>query len=96
MQWFLSCVRYVAGEVSPQHMENGIPSTRNSGRGKLKIFSLIGLCAPNADGLVLIEKVCYAISIDSTSNKAHQHVVRARKDASEVEVKQHIGTSRAG
>ena len=55
---------------------------------------LMGLCAPDADGLVLIEQIYYAISIDSTSNKVHQHAAGARKDAPEAEVKQHIGISR--
>ena len=54
------------------------------------------LCDPNADGLVLVEQIYYAISIDSTSNKAHQHAAGARKDAPESDVKQHIGTSRGG
>ena len=59
-------------------------------------FCLMGLCDPNADGLVLVEQIYYAISIDSTSNKAHQHAAGARKDAPESDVKQHIGTSRGG
>lgn len=33
-------------------------------------FCLMGLCDPNADGLVLIEQIYYVISIDSTSNNA--------------------------
>ncbi|WP_037362789.1 IS5 family transposase [Selenomonas ruminantium] len=59
-------------------------------------FCLMGLCDPNADGLVLVEQIYYAIFIDSTSNKAHQHAAGARKDAPESDVKQHIGTSRGG
>ncbi|TYZ23376.1 transposase [Selenomonas ruminis] len=59
-------------------------------------FCLMGLCDPNADGLVLVEQIYYAISIDSTSNKVHQHAAGARKDAPESEVKQHIGISRGG
>ncbi|WP_037363222.1 transposase [Selenomonas ruminantium] len=39
----------------------------------------MGLCDPNADGLVLIEQIYYAISRDNTSNKAHQHAAGARK-----------------
>ena len=59
---------------------------------------LMGLCDANADadGLVLVEQIYYAISIDSTSNKVHQHAAGARKDAPEAEVKQHIGTSCGG
>ena len=56
----------------------------------------MGLCDSNADGLVLVEQIYYAISIDSTSNKAHQHAAGARKDALESDVKQHIGTSSGG
>lgn len=56
----------------------------------------MGLCDPNGDSLVLIEQIYYAISIDSTSNKAHQHAAGARKDAPESDVKQHIGTSSGG
>lgn len=57
---------------------------------------LMGLCEQTADSLVLIEQIYYAVSIDSTSNKVHQHAAGARKDAPEADVKQHIGTSRGG
>ena len=43
---FLDALIFVVREgVSPQHMENGIPSTRNSGHGNLKIFSKGFICA---------------------------------------------------
>ncbi len=51
------------------------------------------LCEETADSLVLIEQIYYAVYIDSTSNKIHQHAAGARKDALEADVKQHIGTS---
>ena len=57
---------------------------------------LIGLYDETAEDIVLIEKIYYAISIDSTSNKVHQHATGARKDAAEADSKQHIGTSRGG
>ncbi len=56
----------------------------------------MGLCDTDAEGLVLLEQIYYAISIDSTSNKVHQHAAGARKDAAEAEAKQHIGTSCGG
>lgn len=62
-----------------------------------KIYmNLIGLYDEAADSLVHVGKIYYAISIDSTSNKVHQHAAGARKDAAEAEEQQHIGTSRGG
>ena len=57
---------------------------------------LIGACDDTADDLVLIDRIYYAVSIDSTSAKVHQSAAGARKDAPEADVKQHIGTSRGG
>ena len=62
-----------------------------------KIYlNLIGLYDEATDGMALVGKIYYAISIDSTSNKVHQHAAGARKDAAEAEEHQHIGTSRGG
>ena len=62
-----------------------------------KIYlNLIGLYDEATDGMVLVGKIYYAISIDSASNKVHQHAAGARKDAAEAENHQHIGTSRGG
>ena len=57
---------------------------------------LMGLCEETSDGLDLVNRIFYSISIDSTSNKAHQHAAGARKDAPEADQKQHIGISRGG
>lgn len=59
-------------------------------------WCLMGLYDETSDGLVLIERIYYSISIDSTSNKVHQNAAGARKDAPEADRKQHIGTSRGG
>lgn len=84
------------GEVFPQHMVNGIPSTRNLGRGNLKIFPnnlfvLNGIMWPKRRQPCPYWADCLYIS-----NKVCQHADGARKDASKLDVKQHIGTSRAG
>ena len=67
-------------------------------QGTLKkiYMNLIGLYDETSEGMVLVGKIYYAVSIDSTSNKVHQHAAGARKDAAEADVKQHIGTSRGG
>lgn len=62
-----------------------------------KIYlNLIGLYDEESESMVQVGKIYYAISIDSTSNKVHQHAAGARKDVAEAEEKQHIGTSRGG
>ena len=57
---------------------------------------LLGLCEETQEDLANIDRTVYSISIDSTSNKVHQHACGARKDAPGADTHQEIGISRGG